>query len=223
MEVTTLSIDAEDIEDILVKIERSFDIKFEINEFKDAETFDNFLSIILSKMKLENTNDCTAQQAFYKLRKAILEDNKISIEITPRTELSDIFPRETRKQAIKKLEKKLGIKLDILTPKMLIIRLLILFLIVSFIGLFIQPNLGVAGIVLSIVLFEIAYKLGIEFSLNSVGELVNKMIKTHYNKSRKHPLTANLEEIKGLVSTIFEENLGLNKGELTTDTRFDFS
>jgi hypothetical protein len=83
--------------------------------------------------------------------------------------------------------------------------------------LFIRPTLGFVGIVSSIVLFELAYRFGIELQLNSVKELVNKMVRTNYKKSRRHPLTVNFDEIEPQVLAIFEDELGLKKGELTAD------
>ena len=116
MGAITLKVDAEDIEGILAKIEKSFNIKFEKGEFKKAKTYNDFTSIILSKINVELKGDCTPQQAFYKLRTAILVDNKI--DVNSHTQLVDIFPRATRKQQIKVLEERLDIKLDILTPLM---------------------------------------------------------------------------------------------------------
>jgi acyl carrier protein len=220
MAAKTLEIFADDVVQVLLEIEQSFAVKFDMDAFKDAKTFGDFSTIILSKINAENTDDCTSQQAFYLLKKAILEDNKISTEITPQTELSDIFPRETRKEIIKKIEERLGFKLDILTPKSLIVRLLTLLVVVSVIGLFIRPTLGFAGVVLSIVLFELAYKKGIEFQFNTVGDVANKMVKTNYFKSRRNPSSANFEEMETVIKTIFEEELGLNKGEIDADTVF---
>jgi hypothetical protein len=220
MATKILEIDSEDLETILIKIEQSFDIKFGINELKNAQTFGDFTSIILSKINGENTTDCTSQQAFYKLRKAVLDVTKI--DINPETHLSDIFPEATRKRDIAAIEAQLDIKLDILTPKALIVRLLTLLTIVSVFGLFLRPTLGFVGIVSSIVLFELAYRFGIELQLNSVKELVNKMVKTNYKKSRRHPLTVNFDEIEPQILAIFEDELGLKKGELTADKVLSF-
>ena len=61
-------IDPEDIEDLLVKIEQSFDIKFEGNELVHAKTFGQLCDHITNKIQLLNSADCTTQQAFYKLQ-----------------------------------------------------------------------------------------------------------------------------------------------------------
>lgn len=85
MEAKILKLDAEDVEDVLARIAYSLNIEFGNNTFKDAKTFNDFSNVIVSKMVVEDTADCTSQQAFYKLRDAILVDNKIGSPITPKT------------------------------------------------------------------------------------------------------------------------------------------
>ena len=65
------NVDSEDLEDVLVMIEKSFDFKFETAELKDVETFGHLCDIITNKVQGNNIDDCTTQQAFYKLRDAI--------------------------------------------------------------------------------------------------------------------------------------------------------
>jgi uncharacterized membrane protein len=220
MAIQKLDLEVDDFEDIVIKIEKSLAIKFQADDFQNTHSYGDFIAVVLSKINAKPTTDSTPQQAFYKLRAAILAEKQI--EIKTDTPLADIFPRETRRQDIKAIEKRLDFKLDALAPKTLIIRLLILLVVVSLIGLFVRPQLGLIGIVSSIFLFEMAYRFGIEFPIYSVGELVSKMVKDNYNKSRRTPETANLEEIKKVVTTIFEEDLRLDKGALVADTQFIF-
>lgn len=85
METKTVSIDAENVEDALERIANSLNIKLDYNAFENAKTFNDFSTVILSTMTVENTADCTSQQAFYKVRDALLVDNKIEFPITPKT------------------------------------------------------------------------------------------------------------------------------------------
>jgi hypothetical protein len=107
MHNNTLDILEEDFEDFLADIENSFNIKFDTNQLNGVRKIDELTQLITSKMTVEFTNDCTAQQAFYKLRTAILLDNNWASTWTPKTSLIEIFPKETRKQQIKQLEKRL--------------------------------------------------------------------------------------------------------------------
>ena len=73
-------VDIEEIEDLLLKVETSFDIRFADNELKGITTFGELCDIIENKIQLENSNDCTTQQAFYKLRDALTETFEIKRE-----------------------------------------------------------------------------------------------------------------------------------------------
>lgn len=65
------NIDPENIEDLLVKVEKSFNIKFVGNELIALLTFGELCDHIVNKIKLDHSDNCTTQQAFYKLRNAI--------------------------------------------------------------------------------------------------------------------------------------------------------
>ena len=58
-------IDSEDIEDLLLRVEKSFGIKFAEKELFHVSTFGELCDHITNKMELENSEDCTSQQAFY--------------------------------------------------------------------------------------------------------------------------------------------------------------
>jgi hypothetical protein len=67
------NIDPLDIDDLLSKIELSFGIEFFENELNHIKTFGEFCEYVENKIEFKNTNDCTNQQAFYKLRNALSE------------------------------------------------------------------------------------------------------------------------------------------------------
>lgn len=97
-------IDSEDMNDFLMKIETSFDIKFLSNELVYITTFGELCDHIVNKIQLENSDDCTSQQAFYKLRNAIsstlqLENKTIATNLL----LAEILPQQNRRSTIKKL------------------------------------------------------------------------------------------------------------------------
>ena len=82
------NIDPEDFGDTLLKLEKSFGIKFADNSMKDAKTFGDICDIIESQINLTDKDDCTTQQAFYKVRKAIgLTQNFDESNIEPQTKL----------------------------------------------------------------------------------------------------------------------------------------
>ena len=132
---------------MLLKIEDSFDIRFETNELAHVRTYGEFCDAIKGKISLDHSEDCTTQQAFYKLREAITKSTETEKkEITPTTELAEIFPRKTRKNQIKTLEMNLGFKLSILRPPHFVTGFLAILLLASFIVLFIDWPYGLIGL-----------------------------------------------------------------------------
>ncbi|MBD1422629.1 acyl carrier protein [Sphingobacterium chuzhouense] len=111
------NIDSEDIDDLLIEIEKSFEISFADAELSSITTFGQLCDLVMEKIKLENVDSCTTQQAFYKLRNAIsitlqIDHKSISTDLP----LTVILPHKERRHRTKKLERHLRIKLNILSP-----------------------------------------------------------------------------------------------------------
>jgi hypothetical protein len=212
------NIDSEDIEDVLIKVEDSFEFRFEDNEMKHVKTFGQLCDHIANKFSQESAEDCTTQQAFYKLRKAIIETVHVDRNsITADTSLVDILPRNNRISVVKKLEENLVFKLSILSPPSFIIGFLLAMLIVSLITLFVVLPLGAIGLAISFAGFWLAKRTGKELKLKTVGEVAKKMTRENYLKSRRNPKTYNRKEIEKVLIDLFSENLGLDKSVLTRE------
>ena len=214
-------IDSEDIGDLLVKVETSFDIKFVGDELVRITTFGQLCDHIVNKIQLDNSADCTSQQAFYKLREAISStlqiDNKT---ISTDFRLSDILPKQSRRSRTKKMEKHLGFKLNILRPPHWVTGTLAIILVVSLFGLFFNWQIGLLGIVFSIAGFWFANKIGNEIDLQTVGQVAEKMTRENYLKSRRNPNTFNKKEIEKVLTEWFSNYFDIDKSKLTKDAKF---
>ncbi|WP_228527941.1 hypothetical protein, partial [Pararhodonellum marinum] len=215
------NIDPEDIEDLLVKVETSFDIKFVGDELVQITTFGELCVHIANKIQLDNADDCTSQQAFYKLRDAISTtfqiDNKT---ITTDFPLSDILPRQSRRSRTRKLENYLGFKLNMLRPPHWVTGTLAILLLASLIGLFFNWQIGLLGLAFSIAGLWLANKMGNELDLQTVGQAAKKITRENYLKSRRNPKTFNKREIEKVLTDWFCVDLGLDKRTLTRETIF---
>jgi hypothetical protein len=215
------NIDSEDLEDFLVKVENSFDIQFVGNEIIHITTFGQLCDHIADKIQLDNTDDCTSQQAFYKLREAISStlqlDNKT---ISPHFTLADLLPRKSRRSTTKKLEKHLGFKLNILRPAKWVTEILTIVLIASLFGLIFDGQIGLLGIVFSFVGLWFANKIGNELDLETVGQVAEKMARENYLKSRRNPTTFNKNEMEKVITDWFSDYFNLDKSKLSRDTIF---
>lgn len=215
-----LKIDSEDLEDMLLKIEDSFDIRFDTNELAHVRTYGQFCDAIKDKINQDHSEDCTTQQAFYKIRDAIL--NSIDIdrkEITPTKLLSDLFPRKNRKSQLKKIEMNLGFKLSVLRPPHFVTGFLVILLLTSIIMLFIDWQYGLFGLGISICSFWISNKLGNELDVTTVRELSEKMMRENYVKSRRNSKTINKNEIDKILEDWFVEFLDVRKSELSREAQ----
>src|SRR4051812_5009599 len=103
----------EDIFDVVVKFQRSFGLTFEKDTFYNVKTFGDLCDVIINKVQGNNSDDCTAQQAFYKIRNAIARTQLIDKNsITLASKLQELFPRNNRRRNIKGLEGELGTSID---------------------------------------------------------------------------------------------------------------
>ena len=215
------NIDTEDIEDLLAKVETSFDIKFVGDELVHITTFGQLCDHITNKIQLDNSDDCTSQQAFYKLREAIsttlqIDNKRISIDFS----LTDILPRKSRRSKTKKLEMHLGFKLNILRPPHWVTGTLAILLITSIVGLYFNWQIGLLGVVFSIAGFWFANKIGNELDLETVGQVAEKMTRENYLKSRRNPKTFNRSEIEKVLTDWFSNDLYIDKSKLTREANF---
>ena len=215
------NIDPLDISDLLSKLEVSFHIKFDTPALKQVQTFGDLCDLIGNMVEGRNTNDCTTQQAFYKIREAIIETQQYDKEaLKTDTSLEELFPRKQRRQQVKKFERILGLKTQVLQMKDWLLSLLMLILLASFIALFFSWQIGIVGIVLSVIGINISHKLGKELDLKTVGQLAKKISREHYNKVRRNPTTINRIEITQKVKELFKEDLDLEDSALTREARF---
>jgi hypothetical protein len=211
--------DPEDIEDVLIKVEKSFNIKFIGNELIGLSTFGELCDHITNKIQLAHSVDCTKQQAFYKLRNAISSTLNIH-DIKPNTLLSHILPRKERLSRVKLIEKKLGFRLSLLRPKYFISNILLIIFITSLVELFINWKWGFVGFIIIIITYQFAKKFSKEIDIITIGELTEKIARENYLESRRNPTTFNKNEIQNILTECFSKDLGLDKSKLTRDAKF---
>lgn len=214
-------IDSEDISDLLVKVEKSFNIKFGDKELMHISTFGELCDQIINKIQLYNSDDCTSQQTFYKLRDAISSTLQIDKKtISTNFPLADLLPRKSRNLATKKLEETLSFELNILRPPHWITITLTILLFASLVGIFFHWQIGLFGLLLSIAGFWLAGKIGNELDLQTVGQVVEKMKRENYLKTRRNPNTFNKNEIEQILIDWFVNEFDLDKSKLTREATF---
>lgn len=213
--------DSEDIEDLLVKVETSFNIRFKTEDFTNVKTFGALCDLITDKIQLEHSESCTTQQAFYKLREAIVTSLRINHDkITPDLKLEAVFPKENRRTAVKRLENQLDLKLKLLRAPFWITSALVILLLLSLIGIFFNWQMGLSGLAFAILGLKISDYFGTVLDLQTIGQLTEKMTREHYIQSRRNPTTFNKNEIEKILIDWFSEDLLLDKSKLTRDSEW---
>ncbi len=203
--------DLEDLEDVLQVAAASFNIQFAENELRHIETFGQFCDYFTSKLKRTHCDDCTTQQAFYKFRNALamvtVTDAKV---IRPDSPISSLLPSLNRRSRVAKLNEALGLELNLLRPPHWITTALLLTLLGSIGLLFIDWRLGLSGIGLAVLGFQIADRFGNELNEATVGVVVRNMATYRYAQSRRDPQTFNKVEVETVLGTLLSKHLGLD-------------
>lgn len=205
----------EDCEDALLIFEKNYNIKFEDDELRSVRLFSDFIEKIIEKFDFAEMYDCTFQQAFYKLRKAIKEISPGFSDITLDTELKDIFPPKNRKLKITELKKKLGFDFKILGAEMWITSVLGVTILVCFFLMFFQLW-ALVIFIFSIIILQVAEQYGKEFQVKTIRDLVNHLVQHHYFECRRTPKTIHKEEFRKVLYDYFSEELNISLEDLKT-------
>ncbi|MGN6291216.1 MAG: hypothetical protein ACTHMV_00615 [Chitinophagaceae bacterium] len=215
------NIDPDDISEVLSKVEKSFGFKFDDTETEGVTTFGKLCDLVSTKVRGEDSNDCTTQQAFYKLRNAIADTLLISHkDLTPDTALQTLLPENTRRRSVKAIDHYLGFRTKVLRPKHAITGLLTMMMVGSLVILFISWQAAISGFIVSILGTSIANRYGNQLDLTTVGQFAEKIAREHYFRSRRAPLTVNRNEIEETLRMLFIADLGLEKSQLTREASF---
>ncbi|WP_432672947.1 hypothetical protein [Flavobacterium sp. SM2513] len=215
------NVDPEDVNDLLLKVESSFGVKFVNNELLHIDNFGEFCTLVTNKIQLKNVDNCTSQQAFYKLRKAIAKTLQLdSDSIFVNSLLINIFPRKDRRLAIRDLEVSLGFKLKILKAPNWLTLSLGLLLLVFVILLFFYWKIAIVGIVLSLTSLKIVSYFGKEFIVDNVGQLAKKISREDYVHSRSDAETFNKNEVEVILREWFVEEFALDESKFNSESKF---
>ncbi|QKZ13608.1 hypothetical protein [Spirosoma sp. KUDC1026] len=214
----TLELDPEDVNEVLDQIEQSFNVDFQKASLADIQTFGKLVDWISASMPQLDTDDCTNQQAFYKLRDELCGTLAIDkANVSPSTELATLFDEKTREKQTKQLEQRLGFPVNILVFKPIFIYLTVAIFLASFVVLYIKPLYGICGFVCWFGLVNLFSRIpaASTFSIKTVGELAKKVSRERYLWSRRNPGTINSNELMEKVKQLFVAGTAISYQELT--------
>jgi len=211
--------DDDNIDDILKFVETSYDLEFGRYDFKDVGTFGEFCDKVLSKIRRQHIDDNTNKQAFQKLKESIEKIRNVkNLQIESKTELTEIFPRKSRRKEILEIEKMLDVKLKAFQPTQFASAMNFIFLLIVSFLFFIDWKFGLVGLTFLIISSWTVDKTTKKFKDKTFGELIERMTLYNYIKSRQNPTTVNMEEIEGKIKKLFIENWGLKENDIERET-----
>jgi hypothetical protein len=219
--VNLSNIDPEDVGDVLLKIERSFNIRFTDEDLTHVKTFGALCDLVVDKVKQVQGDSCTTQQAFYKLRNAINAKKPIEkCDLRPQTKLCELFPRDNRIEVVADLEAEMGLHMNLLRPKPGIVWAFLAALVVFITVSVVYGVVGYAGAAISIAGLILAGKFGKELKVKTLGDLSEKIAREHYLKCRRDASTVNRGEVADKVKELLADYLDVEPAALKKEAKF---
>ncbi|MDM1404855.1 hypothetical protein [Myroides marinus] len=206
----------EDLNDALLSLEREYRLSYDYSAIEKATSIQEILDVVYKSflnLDKERKEDCTSQQAFYKL-KSVLQKYCEEAVITPSSQLETLISRENRIATIGMIDGELGFKLHVLRPKESLEITLWAVLLCLIIMFFFIPLYALVGSVIWVFVCQSLYSNAKEFKVETVGELVKQMVMNNYFKSRRDPNTINEQELRKVVVSYLADSLGLTEEEL---------
>jgi hypothetical protein len=218
-DLTLQECDPEDIADIIPKIEKSFNLKFKREEFIGVKTFGDICKIVENHLDYHD-QDCTLQQAFYKVRLAISKAKNIDHNnIKKSSKLEEFFPRNTRIRDWKKVENELGFTVPILTMKNGLIVTLLIGFILSTLCFFLSWKIALGGLIGFGIFSKFLGLFSKELSLQTVSDLTRKISSENYSFVRRKKNSGNRQEVFTMIQEFFSSELYINRATLNSDSR----
>ncbi|MCD8741400.1 hypothetical protein LT679_12360 [Mucilaginibacter roseus] len=216
------NVDREDLKHVLVKIERSFGVRVTPDDLQQIYTVDDLCNAVHSKLKLEQSDVCTTQHAFYMLRNAITTSTTIDrCSINTNTCLKDVFPEEERLQLVADMEHEMGLRLNVLQPKQSVIAVLTALFLLSLTAMYFNWQIGLVGLTVFAAGSFMAKKRGKQLAVKTVGQLAEKIAREHYLKCRRDAATINRKEVNQKIRELFQHDLDLDASVLKSGASFN--
>ncbi|MDR0227996.1 MAG: hypothetical protein LBI72_02910 [Flavobacteriaceae bacterium] len=205
----------EDLNDALLSLEREYRLTYDYSAIEKAKSIQEILDVVYNSflnLDKERKEDCTSQQAFYKLKSVLQKYTKKAV-ITPSSQLEMLIKRKNRITTIRSIESELGFELKVLKPTAELSLFLWLVFLGTVVSVFISMYFAMLIGFIWLLSYWIIYSNAKEFKVETVGELVKQMVMNNYFKSRRNPNTINDQELRKIVVSYLADNLGLTEEE----------
>jgi len=199
------SISQDQLQQVIANVNRELKVNINPEDFKSTSySASSLKDILIQKTADELNGEWTTDMAFHKLKAAISQVAGVAPStITDETELDKLFPSNTRKAQVAKLNDAMGFKMDILKPNgMLYGILLVLFFSGIPVSLGLSWFIGGITMLVSGLLIYILGKTGNTFKVKTVGHLADHLAWKNYLKQKRDHVPVSEEEIRTKVERL---------------------
>ena len=217
--------------DILVRVEKTFNISIPDQEAEKIRTIGDFHNSVWKHLNKLQANHCTTQALFYKFRNSIC--SKFSLpkpEFTTITQLNSIIPRNNRRARYLEFQKETGLVLPDLTFKktwsITFNTLGILIVSATLITAFVLNTwfhysgwlylTTLLSIFVCLYISKLLYPFRTEIVPHLAGEYTQKLLELNFTKVSSS-LYANRIEVELIINQIVADQAGLELSEISKE------
>ena len=216
--------DSEDAGDLFEKIQRSYGFKFNPEELNSVKTFGDLCNLVIRGTDCTHVNDCTSQQAFYKLRKILMSALNIEKDkIIPSSTLAGLTGKSVNIGTFLLLDQQLSGQQALfrsyawrlwLSGMLLIVGIL---LAATFKNMYCAIFVAVETTGLFFCLFEVW-----NLSRLTIGQMAKRLSVKQYRLMRSNPDSINKDEVIANLKYMICEDLclGISPDKIGLDTKF---
>jgi acyl carrier protein len=220
--------------ELIMEFEKVFGIEIPDAHAEKLTTVGSVYDYIYNRVQSDQTNRCTTQIVFYRLRKYCIRRFNISkTEFTTQMDLNSIFPIENRRDEYKSfsnsmeldtpgltLSNRLNLLLDTIGMVSIGGGLVAAFILKAFLNIsswiFLVP---VIGVLITIVLSTLLKPYRLNISPAIAGNFTNKLVTLNYT-SLTNKNKFNKQEIIAVINQVIVDKIGVDIEEITPEKSF---
>lgn len=220
--------------ELIIEVENTFGIEIKDKEAETIATVGDFYEVVWNKIKDKESNKCASALIFYRFRKLIVDNCKISkADFLLDKNLNDLIPENGRKETWKDLQSKFEFKLpNLKLPSFLQLVLAILVFLLIFCSLifsifavtifnfsgqiFLLPVIGIAIMLIIDIVFK-PFKTRI--SKHTIRDFIEEVLTINY-KEIQLKFGSNRTEMEKVMNNLICDKLGVKIEELNPKAHF---
>ena len=212
--------------ELVLQVEDTFGISIPDEEAEHCLTVGGLYNIVIGKLRPAEEG-CLSNSAFYKLRKAMIDEfNYPRKEIRPNALLHDFFPKENRRNAWKSLQKRINLQLPGLhRPTLVHVGILTSSLLLGFL-----VGYSIGSFFISLITFFITLIFGyfttpslateIPLLCVTIGDTANSILKLNFNALQEEKSRWHKKEVWVVLKSIISDILGVDAKDIVPEANF---